>query len=75
MGFLLLFDKYFSNYLHIPSNYSKIMFSLCEISLRKYNMLGADEDVRMLFLHNGLLVYIFKCKWNKETAQFLHKNF
>ena len=35
MGFLLLFDKHFSNYLQIPSKYSKIMFSLCETSLRK----------------------------------------
>ena len=38
-------------------------------------MLGADEDGRMLFLHNELFVYIFKCKWNRETEQFLDKNF
>ena len=38
-------------------------------------MLGADEDGRMLFLHNELLVYIFKCKWNRETALFPHKIF
>ena len=38
-------------------------------------MLGADEDGRMVFLHNELLVYIFKYKWNRETAQFLDTNF
>ena len=38
-------------------------------------MLGANEDGLMLFLHSELLAYIFKCKWNRETAQFLDKNF
>ena len=38
-------------------------------------MLGADEEGRMLFLHNELLVYIFKPKWNIETAKFQHKIF
>ena len=52
----------------MASKCSNIMSSLCEISLRKYNMLGTDEDGRMFFLHNELLVYIFKCKWNRETA-------
>ena len=32
-------------------------------------MLRADEDGRMLFLHNEFLLYIFKCKWNRETGQ------
>ena len=31
-------------------------------------MLGADEDGSMLFLHNKFLLYIFKCKWNRETG-------
>ena len=65
MVFLSLFDKHFSNYLQIPSKFP----------WEKCNMLGADEDGRMLFLHNELLVYIFKCKWNRETAQFPHKIF
>ena len=38
-------------------------------------MLGADEDGGMLFLHSELLIYIFKCKWNRGTAQFLENNF
>ena len=66
--FLLLFGKHFWNYLQMPSKCSNIMSSLCEIFLRKYSMLGTDEDGRMFFLHNELLVYIFKCKWNRETA-------
>ena len=35
--------------------------------------LRADEDGRMQFVHNELLLYIFK--WNREIAQFLDKNF
>ena len=38
-------------------------------------MLRADEDSRMLFLFNELLLYILKCKWNRETRQFVDKNF
>ena len=34
-------------------------------------MLRADEDGRMLFLHNEFLLYIFKCKWNRETRHLL----
>ena len=50
------------------------MLSICKISLRKaYNMLTADEDGRMLFLHNEFLSYIFKCKWNRESGHFLTK--
>ena len=64
-----LFDKYFSNYLQIPSKYSKIG----EIFLRKIQ--HARSKWIMLFLHNELLVYIFKCKWKRETAQFQNKNF
>ena len=36
-------------------------------------MLGANEDGRMLFLHNELLLYVFKCEWNKETGHLLTK--
>ena len=36
-------------------------------------MLKADEDGRMLFLYKELLLYIFKCKWNRETGHFLTK--
>ena len=28
-----------------------------------------DEDGGIFFLHNECLLYIFKCKWNKETGQ------
>ena len=31
-------------------------------------MLEADEDGRILFLHNELLLCIFKCKWKRETG-------
>ena len=36
-------------------------------------MLRVDEDGRMLFLHNEFLLYIFKCKWNRETGQIWTK--
>ena len=36
-------------------------------------MLRADEDGRMLFLHNEFLLYIFKCKWNTENRQIWTK--
>ena len=36
-------------------------------------MLGADEDGQMLFFHNELLLYIFKCKWKRETGHLLIK--
>ena len=49
------------------------MLSICKISLRKNNMIGADEDGQMLFLQNKLLLYIFKCKWNRETGLLLTK--
>ena len=42
--FLLLFDKNVSNYLQIPSKYSNIIFSICNIWLKKYSMLKTDED-------------------------------
>ena len=38
-------------------------------------MLRADEDSRMLFLFNELLLYISQCKWNRETRQLVDKNF
>ena len=56
-------------------NIVRLCFHFVKFPWEKYNMLGADEDGRMLFLHNELLVYIFKCKWKRETAQFLDKNF
>ena len=67
---LLLFDKHFSNCLQISSKYSNTMLSVCKTSLKKY-VLEADENVRMLFLHNEFLLYIFKCKWNRETRHLL----
>ena len=36
-------------------------------------MLRADEDGRMVFLHNKFLLYIFKCKWNRGTGHLLTK--
>ena len=52
---LLLFDKYNSDNLQISSKNSNTMLSFCKISLKKYNMLEADENGRMLFLHNERL--------------------
>ena len=36
-------------------------------------MLKADEEGRMLFLYDEFLLYIFKCKWNRETGQMRTK--
>ena len=36
-------------------------------------MLRADDDGRMVFLHNEFLLYFFKCKWNSETRHLLTK--
>ena len=41
--------KYFQNIVILR-------FHLVKFPREKYNMLGADEDCRMLFLHNKLLV-------------------
>ena len=72
--FLLLFDKHFSNYLQIPLKFSDITLSICEEKKKKKKkekyMVGADEDGRMLFLHNKIFLYIFKCKWNRETGLY-----
>ena len=38
-------------------------------------MLEAEGNGRMLFLHNEFLLYIFKCKWNRENQAFADKNF
>ena len=74
---LLLFDKNFSNNLQISSKYRNTMLSFCKISLKKYNMLEADENGRMLFLHNEFLLYIFKCQMQMEQRNqaFADKNF
>ena len=71
---LLLFGKHFSNYLQISSKYGSTMLSICKTSLKKY-VLEADKNGRMLFLHNEFLLYIFKCKWNRENQAFADKNF
>ena len=63
-----------SNYLQISSKYSNTMQSICKTSLKKC-VLEADENGRMLFLHNEFLLYIFKCKWNRENQAFADKNF
>ena len=34
------------------------MLSICKISLRKINLIRADEDGRMIFLHNEFLLFI-----------------
>ena len=41
---LLLFEKIFSNNLQLSSKYRNTMLSFCKISLKKYNMLEADEN-------------------------------
>ena len=50
------------------------MLSIWKTFLKKY-VLEADENSRMLFLHNEFLLYIFKCKWNRENQAFADKNF
>ena len=74
---LVLFDKHFSNNLQISSKYGNTMLSFCEISLKKYNMLEADENGRMLFLHYKFLLYIFKCQMQMEQRNqaFADKSF
>ena len=37
-------------------------------------MTREDEDSRMLFLYNEFLLYIFKCKWNRENGHLFKKN-
>ena len=72
---LLLFDKNFSNSLQMSSKYRNTMLSVCKISLKKHNMLEADKNGWMLFLHNEFLLYNFKCQmqWNRETRHLLTK--
>ena len=48
------------------------MLSICKTSLKK-SVLEADENSRMLFLHNEFLLYIFKCKWGRENRHLLTK--
>ena len=36
-------------------------------------MLRANEDGRMLFIHNEFLLYNVKCKWNRATGQIWTK--
>ena len=38
-------------------------------------MLEAVKDGQMLFLHDEFLLYIFKCKWNRETWHLLTEIF
>ena len=70
--FLLLFDKHFSNFQYLQ-NLAIICFQFVKFPWKKYNMLKADEDGRMLFFHKEFLLYIFKYKWNKETGHLLTK--
>ena len=65
-GVLLIFDKHFQ----ITFKYLQNIVILC---FQFMKFLRADEDGRMQFVHNELLLYIFK--WNREIAQFLDKNF
>ena len=50
-------------------------FQFVKSLLEKYNMLGVDEDGRMLILHNKLLLCILECKWNKEAGHIVTKIF
>ena len=75
-GFFISFwQKNFQITFKCLQNIVILCFQFMKFSWQKYNVLGADEDDRMLFLHNKLLLYIFKCKWNRETGQFIYKNF
>ena len=72
-GFFIAFWQTFT-YKYLP-NVVWLCFHFMKLFWEKYNMLGADEDGQMILLHNEFLVYIFKYKWNRETTQFLDKNF
>ena len=63
---LLIFDKKFSNNLPLSSKYRNAMLSFSKFPLKKYNMLEADKNGGMLFLHNEFLLYIFKCQMQME---------
>ena len=63
---LLLFNKHFPNNLQISSKYRNTTLSFCKTSLKKYNMLEAEENCRMLFLHNEFLLSVFKCQMHME---------
>ena len=49
------------------------MLSIWKTFLKKY-VLEADENSRMLFFHNEFLLYIFKCRLNRENQAFANKN-
>ena len=53
-------------------NIAILCFHFVKLPWKKY-MLEADENGRMLFLHNEFLLYIFKCKWNRGTRHLLTK--
>ena len=78
---LLFFDKHFCNNLQIYSKYRNnigiLCFDFAKIPLKKYNMLEADENGRMLFFHNEFLLYIFKClmQMQQRNQAFADKSF
>ena len=52
--------------IRLSSKYRNAMLSFSKFPLKKYNMLEADENGGMLFLHNEFLLYIFKCQMQME---------
>ena len=68
---------FLTNILLITFKYLQNIAILCYqfVKLPYLHLLEADENGRMLFLHNEFLLYIFKCKWNRESQAFADKSF
>ena len=73
------FYCFLTNSFEITFKYLQNIVILCFLFVKfpweKDNMLRADEDGRMLFLHNEFFSNIFKYKWNRETGHLLTKIF
>ena len=69
------FYCFLTNIFQITFKYIQNIVIFCFQFVELYKMLRADEDSRMLFLFNELLLYISQCKWNRETRQLVDKSF
>ena len=75
MVFYCLLTNIFPITFKCIQNMVTLCFQFVKFLLEKYNILGVDEDGRMLILHNKLLLYILECKWNKEAGHLVTKIF
>ena len=75
MVFYCLLTNIFPITFKCIQNMVTLYFQFVKFLFEKYNMLGVDEDGRMLILHNKLLLYILECKWNKEAGHLVTKIF